>query len=363
MTPRVHVVEHGVASASALAYPIVKKSLRRLLRHHCHSGKRKVDLCCGNTHGALPFTLTNDKDPSKAADRHSDALELLRTLEDDACDLVFFDPPFTDHQVHKQYDNHGANIGPRYIQAVFVELERVLAVGGQAVICGFDGAAPSGLREDLLLLCNGGGDNPAMVVVIASKGPCGPLPDKLMASCARHGEAVGVELVDGNHRNHRIHRTPEVHASIRSILVPAQASVSVCDPGDHGLDFALANNICWGTPARPNVEDVDYLKRLASGSQQVAMCKPPTIQEGGELYRKYKVMFTRNMPKPTSAAYPSALKQQMCRVLAPRGHAIWVGEGVGVGFKTRGLARKRVFMQRRGLRLKAHYVCILQKEP
>ena len=359
MTPRVRIVEHGVASPSALAYPIVKKSLRRLLRHHRHSGKRKVDLCCGNTHGALPFTLTNDKDPSKAADRHSDALQLLRTLEDDACDLVFFDPPFTDHQVLKQYDNHGANIGPLYIQAVFVELERVLAVGDQAVICGFDGAVPGGLREDLLLLCNGGGDNPAMVVAIASKGPCAPLPDRLVAACVRHSEAVDVELVDGGLS---IHRTPQVHASISNLLEPAKSSVSVCDPGNHGLAFTRANNIRWGTPARPNVEDVDYLKRLKAGSQQVAMCKSPTIQEGGKLYRKYKMMFTRDMPKPTSAAYPSALKQQMCRVLAPRGHAIWVGECVGVGFKTRKCTRKRVFMQRRGLRMKAHYVCILQKE-
>ena len=361
MALKVRIVEHGVASPSALAYPIVKKTLEALLHHHRNSEKAKIDLCCGNTHGTLAFTLTNDKDPSKNADKNMDALQLLKTLDSNSSDLIFFDPPFSDHQVNKQYDNHGANIGPRYLQDVFVEMERVLVTGGQVVICGFDGATPPGLREDLLLLCNGGGDNPAMIVAISSKGPCAALPDNVMKPCEDRSEPVAVELVESDCQ---IYLDPQVHASLKSIVDAAETSVSVCDPGDHGLAFTKSNNIRWGTRACPNVDDVKYIKSLEPASQQVVMCKPPTIKEGASLCGKegkYNMMFGPGDPRPTNAAYPSALKEATSHVLASGGHAILVGECAGVGFKTRGLSRTRVFMQRRGLRKKAHYVSILKK--
>ena len=51
-----------------------------------------------------PATIKNDLDPTKDAQYHMDAIEFLKTFENESVDGVLFDPPYSPRQVRECYD-------------------------------------------------------------------------------------------------------------------------------------------------------------------------------------------------------------------------------------------------------------------
>jgi|SaaInlV_125m_DNA_1040241.scaffolds.fasta_scaffold04100_3 hypothetical protein len=359
MSPRALLFDGGIPNKSAVRYPCVKRLLKQL--HDCARTATPactLDLFCGDsTKDALPFSfsITNDIDPQKEATHHMDALALLRTLEDDSCALIFADPPFSPNQVEKKYGNHGANIDVAYMHDLFAQIERVLAPAGRVVVCGFDGAAPAGLRTELVLVCTGGGEKNPMVVTVAATAGSANLPEELVDALGKHEP---IKLYD---TDHPLLESPKVCTRMQKLLKWAQVSVSVCDPGRHNLRFTRYNNVQRGSRSCPNKDDLQWLLDLEPQSVDVAMCVPPDITEGGKIYQRYKMLYTPRMHIPTSTGYAAGLKEQINRIVRFGGHLLWVSVVPGGGFKVRGWHRDVVFMRRRGVGTPAVYATFLER--
>ena len=62
---------------------------------------------------------TNDIDPSTTADSHLDALDFLKIYNDNYCDLVLFDPPYSPRQVSECYKKLGKTVNMETTQSSF----------------------------------------------------------------------------------------------------------------------------------------------------------------------------------------------------------------------------------------------------
>lgn len=51
-----------------------------------------------------PANITNDLNPERPTMYHMDAIDFLRTFEDDSVDGVLYDPPYSQRQVKECYD-------------------------------------------------------------------------------------------------------------------------------------------------------------------------------------------------------------------------------------------------------------------
>lgn len=54
-----------------------------------------------------PASITNDLNPERPTTYHMDALEFLKTFDDNSVDGVLYDPPYSPRQVKECYDGIG----------------------------------------------------------------------------------------------------------------------------------------------------------------------------------------------------------------------------------------------------------------
>ena len=130
--------------------------------------------------GARYGTHTNDLNPSVDADSHMDALEFLRSFQDDYADGVLFDPPYSPRQVAEVYHGFGIEVGSEDTQARFwgdqkKEISRVVKTGGKVLTFGWNsGGIGAALGFDItriLLVPHGGWHNDTICTVEVKRAP------------------------------------------------------------------------------------------------------------------------------------------------------------------------------------------------
>lgn len=353
MPPNVYLFDYPIPSRSSIDYKCVFQLLEGLVNRDNARGKLTIDLFCGDSNKKdLPFRfdVTNDVDFNKQADRHLDALCLLRTLESGSCSVIFADPPFNQNQSIKKFGRHGTNIDTCYMNRMLDEIERVLSPDGHAVLCGFDGhGCPPPLDAELILVCCGGGEKTPMVVTVSTRtvGNLPPLPFE-------GHQKVELLRSEGPLLTH-----PDVRQQVQQLLSECRWSIMAFDCEATTLDFTQTNSV----ERRPHREDLAWLSTFSSQSVDFVACSMPTIQHRGRMYQKYKMLFTNEMKRtlPTSTGYAAKVKDNIARIVKPGGHILWMSECPGVGFKARGGARIRVFMKVRGLGHNAQYATLIRQ--
>lgn len=345
----VEIHDHGRTSRSSLAYPSVRQLVRSLTEAAAQKQQRSLDLFCGERarHNALEsgtrFDETNDIDPSVEADSHLDALDLLRQKPSACYGFVYADPPFGEGQALGKYGGHGSHVDAAYVQSLRSEVQRVLRADGIAVFCGWNviALAPPARCVRALVCCGGGEKKPMIVTVSSADGrwrhdaaeedeprvPCRLEERDLLADRSLSGEAL--------------------RASLASPGGDLRSAAPFARPRDAAL-VSLRNNIDpRATHAQSHQDGLCWLRSLASGSVDVLLCEPPSIEEASLCYKRFKMVFTIDMRRtpPTSTGYAAALKDECVRVVREGGLCVWVGDSPGVGFKVRGGRREAVFVR------------------
>jgi hypothetical protein len=119
-------------------------------------------------------TVTNDIDPQYDTDYSLDAIDFLKSFEDNSVDTVLFDPPYSPRQVSECYKSLDMTVNMQTTQASFwgnmkKEIDRIVKVGGKVITCGWNsggiGKTKGFVIEEILLVPHGGWHNDTIVTV------------------------------------------------------------------------------------------------------------------------------------------------------------------------------------------------------
>lgn len=119
-------------------------------------------------------TITNDINLDTDAQYHMDALEFLKTLDDDSADGVLYDPPYSPRQIQECYNNVGVSPTSLQTSAAFWsdqkrEIGRIVKRGGKVIAFGWNSGGIGkkyGFEIDrILLVAHGGWHNDTICVV------------------------------------------------------------------------------------------------------------------------------------------------------------------------------------------------------
>ena len=115
--------------------------------------------------------VTNDLDTSKKAMFNLDALNFIKTFENNSIKLILFDPPFSTSQEKKYAFNSNLYAADsNKISQLYKEAFRVLSPGGVMVKLGYNSTRPHpGLKLKHLILVNFGGSRNDVIVSIWRK--------------------------------------------------------------------------------------------------------------------------------------------------------------------------------------------------
>lgn len=118
--------------------------------------------------------ITNDLNEDYDTDYHMDALDFLKTLEDNSVDMLLYDPPFSPRQLSECYKQLGKSVNFETTQASYwtnqkKEISRIMKKDGIVITCcwnsggigkkyGFD-------IQEILLVAHGGWHNDTIVTV------------------------------------------------------------------------------------------------------------------------------------------------------------------------------------------------------
>jgi hypothetical protein len=88
-------------------------------------------------------TITNDLNPDFDTDYHLDALDFLKTFNDESVDGVLYDPPYSPRQVSECYNGVGYNVTWDTTKASFWgnhkrEISRIVKKGGKVITFGWN---------------------------------------------------------------------------------------------------------------------------------------------------------------------------------------------------------------------------------
>lgn len=112
--------------------------------------------------------ITNDLNPEFKADFHLEALDFLKTFDDESVDCVLFDPPYSPRQISECYNQVGKKTHIQDTQSSFYgdrknEIARILKVGGKAFCFGWNSGGigkNNGFEmTDILMIAHGGAHN------------------------------------------------------------------------------------------------------------------------------------------------------------------------------------------------------------
>jgi predicted methyltransferase len=118
--------------------------------------------------------ITNDIDPQYGTTFNLDALDFLKTFEDNSVDLILYDPPFSPRQVSESYKKMNMSVNMQTTQASFwgnlkKEMGRIVKSGGIVISCGWTsgGVGKSNGFDilEILLVPHGGNHNDTIIVV------------------------------------------------------------------------------------------------------------------------------------------------------------------------------------------------------
>lgn len=126
------------------------------------------------SNGKRYASYTNDLDPETDADKHMDALDFLRTINNNRFMLVLFDPPYSSRQVSECYKKFDKTVNMQTTQSSYwaklkKEIARILRPGGKVLTCGWNsGGIGKSLGfeiEEILLVPHGGWHNDTICTV------------------------------------------------------------------------------------------------------------------------------------------------------------------------------------------------------
>lgn len=148
------------------------KPIRELLKREVISGIW-IDPFCGEN---SPASIKNDLNPkNKFANNHDDALEFLKTIGNNSCDGVLFDPPYSITQAKQCYEGFGMdklNIKPtsmKYWSECKNEISRILKKRGKVICFGWNSMGLGKNRgfeiKEILLIPHGGSKNDTICTV------------------------------------------------------------------------------------------------------------------------------------------------------------------------------------------------------
>ncbi len=118
--------------------------------------------------------ITNDIDPIYPTHHHLDALEFLKTFDDEDIDTVLYDPPYSPRQVAEVYTKMGRTVNMETTQSSFwaklkVEISRITKTNGIVVSCGWNsggiGKKYGFELMEVLLVPHGGHHNDTIITV------------------------------------------------------------------------------------------------------------------------------------------------------------------------------------------------------
>ena len=119
-------------------------------------------------------TVTNDLDESYAADFCMDAIDFLKTIDDNAVDTVLFDPPYSPRQVSEVYKELGMSVNMQTTQSSFwgnlkKQITRITKSDGYVITCGWNSGGigkTAGFEIiEILMVAHGGWHNDTIVTV------------------------------------------------------------------------------------------------------------------------------------------------------------------------------------------------------
>lgn len=87
--------------------------------------------------------ITNDLNPDFDTDYHMDALDFLKTFQNESVDGVLYDPPYSPRQVTECYHGVGMNVTSETTRAAFwgnqkKEISRIVKPGGKVITFGWN---------------------------------------------------------------------------------------------------------------------------------------------------------------------------------------------------------------------------------
>ena len=117
---------------------------------------------------------TNDLDPQYETDKNMDALDYLKTFNEDSFDTVLFDPPYSPRQVSECYKNLDMSVNMQTTQSRFwgdlkSEISRVAKHGATVLTFGWNSGG-IGIKYgfeiiEILIVAHGGWHNDTIVTV------------------------------------------------------------------------------------------------------------------------------------------------------------------------------------------------------
>jgi hypothetical protein len=117
---------------------------------------------------------TNDLSPEADTTHHLEALEFLNGLEEESCDGVLFDPPYSPRQIAECYKQVGRAVHMADTQSSFYgdrkkAVARAVKPGGIVICCGWNsggiGQGNGFELQEVLLVPHGGAHNDTIVTV------------------------------------------------------------------------------------------------------------------------------------------------------------------------------------------------------
>lgn len=146
------------------------KQVKDLFYKH-NVGKGWADPFAGEN---SPAEFTNDIE-GRNAKCQMDGLEFLKSFEDNSCDGVLFDPPYSVEQCLRRYTpKHGGTAGrAEYWARCKDEIKRIIKLGGKAICFAWDSNGVGKSRgfqlQEILLMCHGACHNDTIVTVEVKK--------------------------------------------------------------------------------------------------------------------------------------------------------------------------------------------------
>lgn len=113
-------------------------------------------------------TITNDLNPDFDTTYHLDALDFLKLIDTESCDLVIYDPPYSLRQVKECYEGVGITVTAEHTKASWRakhldEIQRILKLNGYALCFGWNtngvGMKRGFEMEEVLIVPHGGSKN------------------------------------------------------------------------------------------------------------------------------------------------------------------------------------------------------------
>lgn len=118
--------------------------------------------------------FNNDLDPQYGCEFNLDAIDFLKSFQDQSVDTILFDPPYSPRQISECYKNLGLTVNMQTTQSSFwsnmkKEIGRIVKPGGIVMTFGWNSGGigkNNGFEiEEILMVAHGGWHNDTIVTV------------------------------------------------------------------------------------------------------------------------------------------------------------------------------------------------------